>query len=60
LYVETALVANPVLPGFDAEAKHEMLRAIAELVNRDGLDGYRIAWSVPSATGTTPGTFEAA
>jgi hypothetical protein len=37
-----------------------MLRAIAELVNRDGLDGYRIAWSVPSATGTTPRTFEAA
>jgi hypothetical protein len=24
-----------------------MLRAIAEIVNRDGLDGYVITWSVP-------------
>ena len=47
LYVETALIQNPRTPGFDAEAKQEMLRAIADVVNRDDLDGYVISWSVP-------------
>jgi hypothetical protein len=47
LYVETALIQNPSTPGFDAEAKQQMLRAIAEIVERDGLDGFRIAWSEP-------------
>jgi hypothetical protein len=46
LSVETAFVQNPTTPGFSAEAKQQMLNAIAELVNREGLDGYRIAWSV--------------
>ena len=48
LYVETALVQNPSTPGFKADAKQEMLMAIAEMVEREGLDGYRIVWSVPS------------
>jgi hypothetical protein len=48
LYVETALVQNPSTPGFKPDAKQEMLMAIAETVEREGLDGYRIVWSVPS------------
>ena len=48
LYVETALVQNPSTPGFKADAKQEMLMAIAKMVEREGLDGYRIVWSVPS------------
>ncbi len=48
LYVETALIQNPRTPGFDAEAKQEMLRAIADVVNREDLDGYVISWSVPT------------
>ena len=47
LRVETALIQNPATPGFDPVAKQEMLRAIAEAVERDGLDGFRIVWSVP-------------
>ena len=47
LCVETALVQNPTTPGFDPAAKQEMLRAIAEIVERDGFDGFRIVWSVP-------------
>jgi hypothetical protein len=31
-----------------------MLRAIAELVNREGFAGYRIVWSVPLPTALTP------
>ena len=55
LYVETALVQNPSTPGFKADAKQEMLMAIAEMVEREGLDGYRIIWSVPSpALAPTP------
>jgi len=49
LYVETALVQSPITPGFKADAKQEMLSAIAEMVEHEGLDGYRIIWSVPSA-----------
>jgi hypothetical protein len=47
LYVATALIQNPRTPGFNAEAKQEMLRAIAKMVNRDNLDGFVVAWSVP-------------
>jgi hypothetical protein len=54
LHVETALVADPTVPGFNAEAKGEMLRAIAELVNREGFAGYRIVWSVPLPAALTP------
>ena len=48
LCVETALIQNPTTAGFDPEAKQQMLRAIAEIVERDGLDGFRIVWSVPA------------
>jgi hypothetical protein len=48
LHVETALIANPSTPGFNAEAKREMLRAIAEIVDREDFDGYCIVWSVPT------------
>jgi len=47
LYVATALIQNPSTPGFNGEAKQEMLRAVAEMVNRDNLDGFVITWSVP-------------
>jgi len=53
LYVETALIQNPRTPGFDAQAKQEMLRAIADVVNRDDLDGYVISWSVPTPASST-------
>jgi hypothetical protein len=49
LAVETDLIQNPSTPGFDAKAKQQMLRAIAELVEREGLDGYRIVWSVAAS-----------
>jgi hypothetical protein len=54
LHVETALLADPTIPGFNAAAKTEMLRAIAELVNREGFAGYRIVWSVPLPAALTP------
>jgi hypothetical protein len=54
LHVATALIADPSAPGFNAEAKHEMLRAIAEMVNREGFAGYRIVWSVPLPPALTP------
>lgn len=53
LYVETALVPNPGSPGFDAKAKQRMLMAIAELVDQDGLEGFRIVWSVPPPPAVT-------
>ena len=54
LYLLTALIQNPHTQGFDAEAKQEMLRAIAEMVNRDNLDGFVVAWSVPPPAPITP------
>ncbi len=49
LHIETALVQNPSTPGFNEEAKRAMLAAIAEVVERDCLDGYRIVWSVAAS-----------
>ena len=46
LHVGTALAENPGAPGFNAEAKHEMMQAIAKCVSRKGLDGYKVHWSV--------------
>ena len=59
LYVETALVQNPTTPGFKADAKQEMLIAIAQMVERESLDGYRIVWSAPRSPALAPVPIEA-
>jgi hypothetical protein len=46
LYVVTRLSEKPGTLGFNAEAKHEMLNAIAATQGApDGFDGYKIHWS---------------
>jgi hypothetical protein len=46
LHVGTPLAESPGGVGFNAEAKQEMMKAIANRVARDGLDGYVVHWSV--------------
>jgi hypothetical protein len=54
LHVGTTLPENPQSPGFDAEAKYELLRAaMAEMVAA-GCDGHKVHWDV-SAPGTSRG-----
>jgi hypothetical protein len=43
LHVVTKLSSNPTTPGFNAEAWHEMMRAVGNTQGgTDGFDGYKI------------------
>jgi hypothetical protein len=45
LHVGTELPERPLSQGFSAEKKQELLKAIAEKVARECLDGYKVHWS---------------
>ena len=46
LYVATTLGENPGDPNFDAEAKHELMQAIARrLADDDDLQAYDVQWN---------------
>ena len=45
LHVVTGLVEHPAEPGFDAGAKHDMMKAIANTVGDRRLDGYVVHWA---------------
>jgi len=51
LHVGTSLPENPDSPGFDAEAKDELLRAIMAKRDADGLDRHVVHWGT-FATGS--------
>ena len=44
LRVVTGLAEHPAEPGFNANAKHEMLQAIAHYVGDHRLNGHKIIW----------------